>query len=533
MTTNKKAYPSDPWRNTQSIHSIDRWLDSFQQVLNLQGEKGRLQAVAMVTQDWDTTERDDFINWMRYYEGLNHLKYKKAQMMLENGYYIPGGGKPDNLTPNPSVISTIPGVKGAPKELPPVVSPEIAAMDPNKEKLAAHKKKLISRLDSLEKLLRSDVSTEFAGAEISNFIRTIHDLKVNFYNLKLANLSSYDDLVYQKSNSLASKGFVKSASMLLKHAQLAPAPPTPASTNVDNATPANLSQGTPMAAPTQEETPVDLANSGPPEPEKATNKFLKNMSGGTITDVDENKSDDVELELESEDDDLDLDELDSDDEEMLTVVAQAEPISPPTPLPEEETPLPEPAPVAETPDQAVAPVPGKEDSVVEVNQNIEDIDDMIEQAFGKVTVEMIIAKLEEVSKIFKTKEIPRQLSIIDFMLDTLGMATFFPQLSEASGKAIESSNYISSRIDNVLSHLRGVIKGNGIDLVNGEGNAQVEAIKDRLQERQNKDEAKKEQKEQESEKETPVMEIEQPEVTPDVQTPALAPAVTPPVPAVR
>lgn len=525
----KKAYPSDPWRNTQPIRSMDKWLASFQEVLNLQPEKGRLKAVAMVTEDWDTSERDDFINWMRYYEGSNHLKYKKAQMMLENGYYIPGGQKPDTQ-PASSVISTIPGAKET-VDLPPPVSPELIGLDPKKEKLEAHKKKLISRLDSLEKLLRNDISQEFVGAEISNFIRSIHDLKVNFYGLKLASISTCNDLIIQKSNLLASKGFTKSASMLVKHAQVDPAPPTPDPTNVDNATPANNPQGAPMTPPDLPETPVDLSTKPNVD---ATKKFLKNMGGGTFTDLDENKSDDdIELELESDDEDLDLDSLDSDPEELLTVIAQAAPISPQSPLPNDVTPAPAETPAASQPEPASDAVPVEGDTVAEVTQHSEDIDAMIEQAFGKVTVEMIISKLEEVSKIFKTKEIPRQLSIIDFMLDKLGMGTFFPQLSEASGKAIESSNYISSRIDNVLSHLRGVIKGTSIDLVNGEGDPKIEAIKNRLQEQQDKDMAKKEQRALEEDKETPVMEIEQPDVTPEVNTPAVPVPATPPVPAVK
>lgn len=150
-------------------------------------------------------------------------------------------------------------------------------------------------------------------------------------------------------------------------------------------------------------------------------------------------------------------------------------------------------------------------------------------AFKDLTVEDIIGKVEDLAKIFSTREVPRQLFILDLMMNRLGLASYFPSLSEAINKSIDSNNYISSRIDDILSKLRGNVKTNDIDLRNGGGavndSPELQSIKQNLQTNQEKEKAKKEmRKKQEDEafeldsnKETPDVEIAedlQPEITP-------------------
>ena len=522
---NKKAYPIEPWRNITPAYSIDKFLSSFQEVLDLQKTTNRDKAVAEVTNDWKTTERDDFINWMKFYEGSNHLKYKKA-FMLDNGVYVPG----EPAKPVTSQVTTVAPEK--PVELPPE--------DPNKINLSVHKKKIISRLDSLEKLLRNDISQQFTGIEFTDLIRSIHDLKSKFYSLKIAN-QTVDDMIIRASNQLISRGHLNAGTMLIKHAQVAPATVPPATTteNIDNVTPANNQQTGPMSSLDGPGSAVlDLSAVPPAEDEEDSpeNEFLENMNGGLYTDVDNQESSDnkdVLLSFDDESEEYDIETIASDPDTLITIFAQEEPISPSLPLPNEglANPTSQPA-VDQKPVETTTTTTTQEDSALDIST---DIDDLLEKALGDVTPEMVINKLEEISKIFKTKEIPRQLALVDLMLDKLGFASFFPALSEASGKAIESSNYIASRIDNVLSSLRGVMQTDGIDLVNGEGSTdpKLQAIQAKLQQQQDKEEARKlSQREQ---KETPVIDIDQPPpatiVPPTTITPQTTPVAAPVTPA--
>ena len=123
------------------------------------------------------------------------------------------------------------------------------------------------------------------------------------------------------------------------------------------------------------------------------------------------------------------------------------------------------------------------------------------------------------------------------MLDSLGLATFFPSLSEAQNKSLEANNYVSTRVDDILSKLRGSMSAKEIDLQGKNTpppSAEVEGIKKVLKTQDDKEAARKQmRKDQESEelevkeKATPEVEIEE-DLTPAI--PAGPPAAPPPAP---
>jgi hypothetical protein len=77
---------------------------------------------------------------------------------------------------------------------------------------------------------------------------------------------------------------------------------------------------------------------------------------------------------------------------------------------------------------------------------------------GDATIESLVTRLETVSNILKNREIPRQLSIIDLEMDSLGIASYFPTLAEALKSSLESNQYMSSRIEDILAKLRGSLE---------------------------------------------------------------------------
>lgn len=76
----------------------------------------------------------------------------------------------------------------------------------------------------------------------------------------------------------------------------------------------------------------------------------------------------------------------------------------------------------------------------------------------KSNVEGVINRLEGISKVLKLRETVRDLAKVDIMLSELGMASFFPEITDALSKLIEGYSYSSNRIESVISKLRGTGK---------------------------------------------------------------------------
>jgi hypothetical protein len=168
-----------------------------------------------------------------------------------------------------------------------------------------------------------------------------------------------------------------------------------------------------------------------------------------------------------------------------------------------------------------------------ISNDTVEFDNQIDNAFKNVTISDVVAKLEKISKYYKTREHPRELSIVDMMLDSLGLASLFPSLSEALNKSLEANNYISTRVDDILSKLRGAVATQEKSSKPSEPERpEITGIKNKLQEDQDKETKRKQmRKEQEASeldnkgKETPEVEIEEDLASPP--TPAKAPAPRP------
>jgi len=57
----------------------------------------------------------------------------------------------------------------------------------------------------------------------------------------------------------------------------------------------------------------------------------------------------------------------------------------------------------------------------------------------------------------KNREIPRQFGIADIELNELGMASYFPSLAEALKSALDSNQYMLTRVEDIISKLRGAV----------------------------------------------------------------------------
>lgn len=494
------AYPNyESYFPVESSRNVQKWLQAVQDIYYKQNNGiDRITAFSQVLGNWDKLELLDFKSWLKFYEEGSHLKYKTAQNWYEGsspGYFLPI--KKEEVNDAKDVEET-----------------------PNHDKkiiIEKQRNKIIGRLDSAEKLLRSDDGQLFAGKEFETLLEIIYQLKkkIQLVNKKSSSTKLYEDLIIREANVLNKKGFVKAAGILYKLSQDAVPAPTPPEL------PTNVS-GAPTSGPstTVGNTPQD--NNNPnlmtenSEPSEGMKEFLDGLNGGNFSD---------ELSVD--------DELEVNDADDLIVEAQAAPTKEPENLEvvDESTPAPQ------------TKIQESDSKTVKESPSTTNFDNIIDAAFANLTVDDVVAKLEDVAKIFKNREIPRQLAIVDMMLDKLAMSAFFPQLAEATNKSLESNQYVLTRVEDILAKLRGsMVATNAVDLIHSTSektNPETAALQAKLQQDADNEKNKKQLRkdledkalqDKMTDKETPEVEIDEDLSAPvNVAPPAAPVAPAPPV----
>ena len=579
----KKAYPNFDGNNIPYEEPADlgKWINTAKNI-DYYRENNYQNAFEHATSGWNDMEKLKFTNWLKFYEGGNHKKYATANV------YFGGSGEIGYVLPNPSnkkdELNVIDDLNS--KDLTP---------EQKKHIIEKQRKKIIGRLDSTEKLLRSEDGRHFVGEELSELIKIIHELKRKIYSINKKSSSNkiYDDMIIREANILIKNGFVDAAAVLYKIADEAinindnslmalgqqplppvnePSTPSPAPSPITPTPPSQTPQpsqnkpiptspgaalspappgsttvggGAPNTSPTQPLNPSEpspSAGSGPsisggpptiPPPENTPTPTTSLPSSSSNLPGEATPS---QKPQESPAWKQFFDEMNKnntkkqasffDDDEELIVEAQVAPNVGNAPLEIES-----PAPIS-------MPQPTKEPLEVKENDRVpmlsynksKDFDAIIDSAFQNVTIADIVNKLEDLTNLFKNREIPRQLAIVDLMLDRVGLSSVFSELSEASGKSIEANNYILSRIEDILSKLRGSVGVSKIDLQQTtapSGEAQV--IKEKIELDKAKDEKRKQlRKEMENQQfETAPQPPPPVEMKEDLNQPIIAPTQNP------
>lgn len=128
------------------------------------------------------------------------------------------------------------------------------------------------------------------------------------------------------------------------------------------------------------------------------------------------------------------------------------------------------------------------------------IDDAFDEALKNVTVQDVIDALERLANLLRNREIPRILSKVDLMMNQLNISSFFPTLAEASNKSLESNQYALTRIDDILSKLKGIINSPteiNLSELQGEPISNQNIIQNQLKIEQDKEKALKQKRKQE------------------------------------
>jgi hypothetical protein len=448
----KLAYPNEDYgQQISSPHSIQKWMKSLQDMYAMiHRGLDASQAFKETTKNWDVMEQIDFKKWMSFYEEKAQEKYKTAQL---KGYIDNGAGSfipnIDQLkAQNPFRNPTNPYTQSAPP-----ASPEV---DPETQKLLNIKQKvraIVSRLNSAERLVTDpDVQLTLKKTlmiDIEKWLESLQRLKREIQLAPIRSTSSHliEDLIHKTANTLyytSGLGYGQALFLnsLIKDAQ---AIPHPIDSPMPGQPPAPAGQSVDVGM-----VPTDDGG------EDAIRQFLKNLNG----------------------DEAAVDDEETDEMAEITVNAQ---VAPPPPPPGPSTP-----PMELGPDTPPADLEVSEPSAP-------DESDAIDLALSNVKISDVVSRLEGIASLLKTRQIARELFIIDLMLDRLGIVPFFPTLGEAIRSILESMQYSQTRIEDILAKLRGAVITPASQEI--ENNSE-EAIKGRLQQEEEADRARKEHRKQ-------------------------------------
>lgn len=532
MKSIKVAYPQNEFGvEIEAPRNVQKWMIAMQKIYAEALTIGWKNALDSVTSGWETMETIDFKNWVKFYQENAHSKYKTAQFVPNFDRYIDNG--PGSFIPVDAIKATLPK------------APDMTAFDQQQAIDAAKAKELenntrrqlvtdklralISRLSSAEKLAAlPDVQRELHKVlpnGITQWFTTLQELKREIQLVPIRSASFIDDLIYKNANRLYAMGDVPAGKLLIKISQMGtvspPAPSNPMgvpSMNPIDTTmggqPVGMGDGPPtdLGAGPLGSPPIGGAENDPdPVKDKTMQDFVKLLSSpdeNDINEIDESDENDYgknnsdELVVEDNDDIQTKSEYKNARYFVRTAqtMAPTVPMDPSASVSDSEVP----EPVNVTPDvvpQTALPADVTSD-IAPINPAADSTQDPFDQALSNVKISDIISRLEGIASMFKNRQIARQLSIIDLMMDKVGIAPFFPTLAEAMRSALESNQYCQSRIEEVLAKLRGTVSTPMSQQMEGEvsgANANNEEVvkanlaKDEQQEKERKERRKQQQ----------------------------------------
>lgn len=480
----KTAYPQGyVGLTTTSPHNIAIWIQAMRAIYGHVSQGMEINgAFDLVTEKWNKMDKRDFKNWMAFYQQDGHKAYKKASDLEKTAqkYIEMGSGgflpydRNDLRATIPGVPSRIPDMRQYDRavEEDELVKKQKADLQKklDQEELQKQIKALIGRLNAAERIATTKGLDKALGPVYETWLKALHDLKREIQIAPLRNIKStlLIDLIVRKGNQLKSYGFIKPAQLMYKLAQVAPPPleipkdeakseeKLPAKDEAKLETKPEAGNELELPAAEAPMPNMDMPSFGPEaNDEEWVEEFLKGLSGL----IDDNDTQDVQ----------DVNDSDSDDElyvdeDDLVVTAQT------------------------------APLPTKTQTQTGTGANLESKNSDIDNALNNITVQDIVARLESLSNIFKNREISRQLAMVDIMMDRLGIASYFPNLAEATTKSLDANQYVLTRVEDILGKLRGTID-TAVQIDLNKSRPATSGVQQSLQQQEQQDSARKELRE--------------------------------------
>lgn len=482
---NKIAYPQGYAGDHQKpAYDISRWIKATRDIHSRmnRAKKPYYQAISEVTAKWDKMEKLDYKHWLKFYDEGVDKKYPKIATASDyhgdNGYILP--------------MSQLPVPMREKEEHKPKID-KVQVRD----SIEMHRNKILGRLSAAERLLCSLDGQSFAGDDQEFMLKLLQDLKrkVQIANKISIKSALFEDYIFRAGNYMKeAHASLRGRDFFHKIAQFDPfAGATP---------PAGGSIGAPAVAGISED--------------EAWARFFARYEDGLYDENDKEKFEESQRKVNS----------------PAAAVAPAPGTPAPKPAPKPKAASDEPdivvtaqnfgapdedisigeaevAPPQDKPRRqrdALPPVrlPPENDIVVTEDESVGPEDntaDIIDEALNQVTIHDAINLLEMLVGIYKQREVPRQLSKLDMVMDSLGLAAYFPQLGEAQSKALESTQYVSTRLEDMLAKLKGSIESSEADSwvkKEKEIDPETQAVQSNLQSQQDKEDQRKSVRKQRS-----------------------------------
>lgn len=288
----------------------------------------------------------------------------------------------------------------APQTQPPMASPRRGRPKAETRTLADNQKALIGRLDAAKRLLRLFKPPIWPQERWNSIYRALSDLEQEIVSLRTT--ASMRDRIIRTAGLWTKAGFREGADVLLRIAQ---PPDADVASQIEKALtgreydikPPGEATSAPGGIP---EMPPPGGEAGMPPPPPEPGAAPPPPEGGA-----------------------------------------GAPEPPPEGMPPEamgKLPEPPPPPPEQEPGK---PKPGKD-----------------ENPYAGATTKDVLEVLEPLLKRFKEREVVRQLSKADMMMDALNIVSYFPELGEAIGRLIETDSYVGTRLEKVIGKLRGGLR---------------------------------------------------------------------------
>ncbi len=498
MNKSKTAYPSGAGVDSyiENPYNIQKWMKVMKSYYDIIAQ-GYLEfdCFNSVTNGWDEMEKRDFKNWMTYYQENNQNKYKIAQ--LGPKYYQNDQGVQIPLDHLKAKIPGIPDMGQYSKN----IDSEAEQKALKKQETEHFIKAIIGRLNAAERLVTKPevqvILQKLLSTGLPSWLEALHRLKRDIQtaplhviaklkdiNIKDINKHASDiliqDLLFKEANILHKQNKINSATLMYKIAQQAAPTGTPPA-DVPSLAPPSSNEALSVESP-----PATVSDDGT----AALDELIKGMNSQPTDD-----SEDVD----------DADDVQLNSYASIIVTAQTSPEQAAPDLDIKNEVIGNPVEAYKTPQPSISVEEEPEPTVNQPELLAQDTtaSDPFESALSNISVVDVVVRLEALANIFRNREIARLLAIIDLMMDKLGIASFFPSLAEASSKSLESNQYALTRIEDILSKLRGSIPTPTSHQVNLSGpneemapigEANTEEVKQNLQQNQTEDKLKKERR---------------------------------------
>lgn len=171
----KKAYQMGENANQypKPIYNYNKWFETYRKIA--QG-----QNIDELTKSWDPVEKKDYIQWAKFYQEGNNLKYKTAQLMISDL---------KAQIPTPSHFDE-----------------SVSNRESSEQEIQHQINSVLGRLNSAEKLVTSKFPflRTILGRGYESWLSKLHELKRQIQTAPLKNAQSplLVDLIYKHANQL-------------------------------------------------------------------------------------------------------------------------------------------------------------------------------------------------------------------------------------------------------------------------------------------------------------------------------------------